>query len=253
MSGARRQSLGGQRHRIVRALAAMSAVVILGAGVSSCGVASRVKNVADTVENNKDTIESFTTPMKASETVPFEATYVTTGAHPSTVVYAVQPPKELLFKENTTGAGNGNSPAYLIVNASGEYSCQHTAATAKGAKPGWTCSKLAATQATVQQALVGIYTPGHWVNFLRGLALAAGFAGDKVSRSTMSVHGFALQCVDFQAAGIPGTSKICTTSKGILGYVKVASEPTAFELKSYSGSPSASLFQLPAGARVTSS
>jgi hypothetical protein len=242
--------LAGPR-RLRALLSAVTLSAIVAAGVGSCGVADKVKNVASTVENNKDTIESFTTPMKASETIPFEATYVTSGAHPATIVYAVQPPKELLFKENSTGGSNGKSATDLIVNSSGEYSCQHSTGSGKGAKPGWSCSKLGTAQAAVQQQLLGIYTPGHWVNFLRGLALAAGFAGDKVSRSTMSAHGFALQCVDFQAAGIPGTSKICTTSKGILGYVKVASEPTTFELKSYTGSPAASLFRLPAGAKIT--
>jgi hypothetical protein len=36
-----------------------------------------------------------------------------------------------------------------------------------------------------------------------------------------------------------------------LGYVRVASNSTSFELKSYSTSPPASLFALPAGAKVT--
>jgi hypothetical protein len=60
-----------------------------------------------------------------------------------------------------------------------------------------------------------------------------------------------MQCVDFVAAGVAGASKICTTSQGILGYVRVASDATSFELKSYSTSPRASLFRLPRGATVT--
>jgi hypothetical protein len=52
-------------------------------------------------------------------------------------------------------------------------------------------------------------------------------------------------------AGVTGTSKICTTSQGILGYVKVASDANSFEIKSYSTSPPASLFRLPRGATVT--
>ena len=38
---------------------------------------------------------------------------------------------------------------------------------------------------------------------------------------------------------------------GILGYVKVASDATSFQLKSYSASPPDSLFRLPPGAKVT--
>ena len=67
----------------------------------------------------------------------------------------------------------------------------------------------------------------------------------------MTVNGFSMHCVDFVAAGVAGKSTICTTAQGILGYVKVASESTSFQIKSYSTSPSASVFQLPAGAKIT--
>jgi hypothetical protein len=41
------------------------------------------------------------------------------------------------------------------------------------------------------------------------------------------------------------------TSEGILGYVSVSAKSADFEIKSYSASPPASLFALPAGATVT--
>jgi hypothetical protein len=50
---------------------------------------------------------------------------------------------------------------------------------------------------------------------------------------------------------VPGTSTICTTAQGILGYVKVASDSTSFEITAFSSSPPASLFELPPGATVT--
>jgi len=67
----------------------------------------------------------------------------------------------------------------------------------------------------------------------------------------MTVNGFTMSCVDFIASGVAGTSTICTTAQGILGYVKVASDTTSFEITSYSTSPPASLFELPPGATVT--
>jgi hypothetical protein len=88
------------------------------------------------------------------------------------------------------------------------------------------------------------------VTFLRDFALAVGFAGDKVGSSHLTVNGFSMRCIDFRAAGVTGTSKICTTAQGLLGYVKVADDSASFELKSYSTSPSASLFRLPPGATV---
>ncbi len=60
-----------------------------------------------------------------------------------------------------------------------------------------------------------------------------------------------MQCVDLRATGVAGTSTICTTAQHLLGYVQVASVSTSFEIKSYSGSPPAALFDLPAGAKIT--
>jgi hypothetical protein len=69
----------------------------------------------------------------------------------------------------------------------------------------------------------------------------------------MTVNGFNMDCVDFVAPGVKGTSTICSTSAGILGYVKVASVKTSFRLTSYTTSPSAALFALPPGAKITNS
>jgi hypothetical protein len=60
-----------------------------------------------------------------------------------------------------------------------------------------------------------------------------------------------MSCVDFVAAGVAGTSTICTTAQNILGYVKVASDAVSFEIQKFSTSPPAALFQLPPGAKVT--
>jgi hypothetical protein len=86
---------------------------------------------------------------------------------------------------------------------------------------------------------------------LKDFSLAAGLAGDRVTSSNMTVNGFSMQCVGFQASGVVGTSTICSTAQGILGYVKVAADPTSFELKSYSSSPPSSLFEPPPGATIT--
>ena len=69
-----------------------------------------VKKIAHNVEANKATMSAFTTNMKSSEATPFQATYVTTGSSPTTVVYAVQPPKDLSFTETPSGGTRGNTP-----------------------------------------------------------------------------------------------------------------------------------------------
>jgi hypothetical protein len=224
------------------------ALVAGGFGLTGCSVVKAVDKIKNNVEGNKATIDAFTGKIQSGESVSFEATYTTTGSAPATIVYAVQPPKGLAFTDTPSNTGGGSATsADIIVNSSGEYSCTPPS----GSTSTWTCQKLGAVSAAEQNKVFDLYTPSHWVGFLRDFSLAAGVAGDKVTSSTMSVNGFAMQCVDFNAPGVSGTSTICTTAQGILGYVKVASDSTSFEIKSYSASPAASLFQLPPGAKVT--
>jgi outer membrane murein-binding lipoprotein Lpp len=223
----------------------VAAAVLAGClALAGCGVVNEVNKIGHTVAGNKTTIDAFTAKLQSGEATAFEAKYATTGSAPATIVYAVQPPAGLLFKSSSTGGGNGTE---IVVNGSGEYVCSppgsgHTR---------WTCQKLGKASATVQNQIFSFYTPAHWVAFLKTFALAAGFAGDKVSTSTRTVNGFSMSCVDFRAAGVHGVSAICTTSRGILGYVKVAGDSTRFQIKSYTTSPPASLFQLPPGAKIT--
>jgi hypothetical protein len=223
-------------------VAVLASVCVLAAG---CGVISKVKNAVHNVEGNKATIDAFTQNLQSNQSTPFEATYTTTGSSPATVVYAVDPAnKGLAFHTTQTGANASN--AQLIVNSSGEYAC-----TQGGSGGAWSCQKLGQADAASQNQIFDIYTPAHWVSFLKGVSLVAGLAGDKVTSSTMSLNGFDMNCVDLVAKGVPGTSTICSTSQGILGYVKVASDSTSFQITNYSSSPSSSLFQLPPGATVT--
>jgi hypothetical protein len=212
--------------------------------LSGCGVVNAVKKVEHDVRGNKATIDAFNSKLQSGAAVPFEATYVTTGSSPATIVYAVQPPKGLAFQ---TMPSSGSGGVSIIVNSSGEYTCTPPSS---GSGPS-TCQQLDTANSAAENQIFDFYTPSHWITFLRDFSLAAGIAGDKVTSSTMTVNGFTMQCVDFQASGVPGTSTICSTAQGILGYVKVASDSTSFEIKSYSASPSPSLFELPPGATVT--
>ena len=103
------------------------------------------------------------------------------------------------------------------MNSSGEYVCNQS-----GSAGAWSCQKLSKADAATQNKIFDIYTPSHWVSFLKGVSLVAGLAGDKVTTSTKSLNGFDMNCVDLVAKGVSGTSTICSTSQGILGYVSVA-------------------------------
>jgi hypothetical protein len=219
-------------------------LMLVGLTCTGCGLGKAIreaKNVTDALRGNKATVDAFTTHIKSGEANPFEATYVTTGSAPATIVYAVTPPKGLAFIDTPSGASAPD--IHLIVNSSGEYSCM--------AGTPVSCTKLGTTSAATQNQILDFYTPAHWVGFLNDFALAAAFAGDKVSSSSKTVNGFAMHCLDLVASGVAGTSTICTTAQDILGYVEVASDSTSFEITKYSTSPSASMFDLPKGATVT--
>jgi hypothetical protein len=231
-------------HRLRRA-GVIGAALLMGIlGISACGIVHKVTNAIHDIRGNKATIDAFDTKLQSGSATTFEVTYITTGSSPATIVYAVQPPKGVAFSDTPSGGSGDTTPVHLVVNSSGEYACSESS----GA---WTCEKLGKTDAATQNQIFDFYTPTHWVTFLRDFSLAAGFAGDKVTSSTLTVNGFAMSCVDFRAAGVPGTSTICTTSQGILGYVKVASDSTSFEIQKFSSSPPASLFELPPGAKIT--
>jgi len=230
-----------------RRVASVGAITAALLGLSACTTINKVRNAVHDIRGNKATIDSFTTKLQSGAAIPFEATYVTTGSSPATIVYAVQPPHGVAFDDTPSGGTGDTTPVHLIVNASGEFACSQQSSGSK-----WSCDKLGTVNAATQNKIFDFYTPAHWINFLKEFSLAAGIAGDKVSSSTMSVNGFSMNCVDFRASGVPGTSTICSTQQGILGYVKVADDATSFEIQKYTASPSSSLFQLPAGATVTS-
>ncbi len=243
------------RSRVDRARLPRTTIVVVLAmagvlGLSACGAINKVRAAVHDIRGNKATIDAFNTKLQSGAATTFEATYVTTGSAPATIVYAVQPPKGVAFDDTPSGVSTGSTTVHLVANSTGEYACSQPSS-GTGSSTQWTCEKLGAADATTQNEIFGFYTPAHWIGFLRDFSLAAGFAGDKVTSSTMTVNGFSMSCVDFQAAGVPGTSTICSTAQGILGYVKVASESTSFEIQKFSSSPPASLFELPTGAKVT--
>ncbi len=238
------RTAGGFRRRSA-SIAVVAAICLGMFGLSGCAAIRAAKKAIDTAKQNKATMDAFTNKIATGPTT-FEATYVTSGSSPATVVYAVQPSIGLYFSLTQTAKGSSGTNVHFVVNKSGEYAC--TPPSSSSAK--WACTELPKASAADYQNIVDFYTPTHWVTFLNDFALAAGFAGDKVTDSSTSVNGFSMSCVDFTPPG-SGTSLVCTTAQNILGYVKVTGDSTSFAITKYSTSPPASAFQLPAGATIT--
>jgi hypothetical protein len=227
-----------------RSALAAATVVVPACGFSACSAIRRVSDAVHDIRGNKAAIDAFSTKLASGTATTFEATYVTTGSAPATIVYAVQPPVGVAFDDTPTGGTGDTTPVHIVVNSSGEFACSQSSAQ-------WACQKLGTADAATENKIFDFYTPSHWVAFLREFSLAAGLAGDKVSSSTMTVNGFPMNCVDLRAPGVAGTSTICTTAQGILGYVNVASDAVSFEIEKFSTAPPSSLFALPPGATIT--
>ena len=167
------------------------ALLVGSVGLTSCSAIDRVKSTVDDIRGNQATIDAFSSKLQSGAAAPFEATYVTTGSAPATIVYAVRPPTGVAFSE-TPSEGSGTTPVHLVVDSSGEFACTQPSS------PGspWTCQKLGNASAATENKLFDLYTPSHWVSFLKGVSLVAGLAGDKVTSSSMTVNGFSMNCVD---------------------------------------------------------
>ena len=229
-----------------RRVVALVALVVAGAFVASaCGAIAKVRNAVNHAEANLHTVDAFAAHLQQSPTGAFAVTYTTTGSAPAGIVYASNPAaNELTFQQSQSGAGATNTR--FVSNASGDYLC-----TQAGAGAAWSCDKLSSSDAASHQQAFAAYTPAHWVDFLKGLSVAAGLEGGTVTTSAMVVNGFDLECLNLTLKNVSGTTTVCTTPQGLLGYVKAPQDSTSFEITNYTTAPSPSLFQLPPGATVT--
>src|ERR1700721_183639 len=142
----------GVAERFARGSAFVLIAMVTGAlSLSACSVVKAVSKVAHTVEGNKNTIDAFSTKVKSGEAVPFQATYVTTGTSPATIVYSVKPPNGLLFKDSPSGSSgsNGVNGFEVVVNPSGEFACTPLSGSTKT----WTCQKLDPANATTEHQI----------------------------------------------------------------------------------------------------
>ncbi|MGO9965435.1 MAG: hypothetical protein ACLPUG_18685 [Acidimicrobiales bacterium] len=219
------------------------AVVASVLGLTGCSKVINAIKTAHNVLHQGAAISTLSNKLKAADTKSYEVSYVTTGANPVTTEYAALPPHDFAF--GTTLSGRILD---VISNTTGEYACSKSLSVTAT----WTCLKLEAADIKTYKAMYALYSGAYWIDFLRLYSAAAALQGIKINSTTMSVNGFDLSCVVITGSKTnPTNSKWCVTSQGVLGYVSVSAKSADFEIKSYSSSPSASLFQTPAGATIT--
>jgi hypothetical protein len=225
-------------------------VVASALGLTGCSsilkaakAAHNVEKAAHNLTDGSAAISSLTDKIKSADATAYEVTYVTTGSSPATVNYAAEPPNDFAFDDNTT-----SGKLEVLAGSAGQFECNQSASGAT-----WSCLKAELSGLNTSRLMYAIYSGAYWLDFLKIYSVAAALHGVSISSSTKTVNGFNLQCAVVVSGKKPnqGTSQVCVTSQGILGYVSVSSTGTDFEIKSYSPSPSPSLFQIPKGATVT--
>jgi hypothetical protein len=237
-----------------RLLGSVAVAFVLVTALSGCSVVKAIKAVHALVKGNA-AINNLTKQLQQSENAKFDVTYETTGSPSSTVEYATDPPTDFAF---ISPAQNGNAASEVIQNSSGYYTCSQ----GSGSDSKWTCDKVAVASDDDIGAVFQVYTGAYWFGILDVYAsVASALTNVKVAQSTKSVNGFSLQCVNITAppgSGTTGSNSAdstgtwCITQQGLLGYVAANGDnQDVTEIKSYSGSPAASLFQPPAGATIT--
>ena len=172
-------------------------------------------------------IETLSAEVQGSESATFKAVYTITSAGTTqTVAIEQSPPKSVLSVKSGSVIDTGTATYY----------CTTTGAV--------TC--LSAGTSNPLSSLAALFSPETALTELKAAQAEAATKGFDVSFSSGSYAGQSTTCASISGTG--PTVKYCVTKQGILAYVM--SSGGSFSLTSYSSSPPASDFALPAGATV---
>jgi hypothetical protein len=235
--------------RIGRLVAVLLPAAFVTVALSGCSVVHAVH----ALETGNKALNNLTKQLQDDQNAKYAVTYETTGSSPSTVQYAADPPTDFAYISPGT---NGSGGQEIVQNSSGFYNCSQNSSSSGSSSGAWQCVKISAAQQNSYLGLFQFYTGAYWYTILNAYSSFAAVEGVKITSKSMSVNGFNLNCVVISgSAGSTqngnGNGTFCVTSQGILGYVASQGSSSVFEIKSYTSSPAPSLFQLPAGATIT--
>jgi hypothetical protein len=230
-----------------RAALLSGTLVMCGMSASACSAIGAIKKVSTAVHDisgGNKAVSAWEAQVAKGDTAKYQVSYETTGPGGSTVTYASDPPSS--FALDVPGS-NGSGTFDYIQNGATGYYCSQTSGK-------WTCIKEATSgSSNTYSSLFEIYQGSYWLGFLKYYEAAAALEGVTVKNTTMSKNGFNLSCIVIEnsKAQTNGGTFCYVTSTGVLGYTHSNGSNSSFEIKSYSSSPSSSLFQLPSGATIT--
>jgi hypothetical protein len=229
------------RSRILTGVAAG----ILVAGSLGCGAIRSVKNIAD----NAATLGELSDKLNNAEKLTYQAQYKLHDG--STVTVAQQPPRAAAI--GATGRYLATADAYLwCATDNGKTDCERTPRDA--ADPSGDAAVMAGIGAGFVSAplALAVLTTAILVPSAKVEKSDKTIAGQKSTCATVSNLESAQQ--DEPASQRLHGFTVCITDDGVLARFTGTSsdgKPQGVELTSYSTKVDSSLFQLPAGARVT--
>jgi len=193
-------------------------------------------------------LQSLSGSIQKAKNATFQAVYTSTssGGGTQTITLAQAPPKQLFSTTDSSG-----SVSSIVNTGTGTYSCD----TSSGSTP--TCTSMAGMGgAGALSAVIGVYNGTTALSVINGWQSieAAHLAGVSLSFTNTTIAGQPVRCADWKYQGSAAT--YCVTDGGVLAKVQSSGGSgssgggSSFELTSFTTSPPAGTFDLPAGATV---
>lgn len=219
-------------------------LLLLGAVLAACGSsnkgASATTNApsgtsatttaaAPSGSSSASKIEALTSSLQGAETATFKAVYTVTSAGMTQTVTVEQAPPKSAFSTKGASVIDTGTATYYCTD-SGQSVC------------------LSAGTTNPLASLTQLFSPQTALTDLRAVQAeaAASASGYTVTFSSGSYAGQSTTCANVSGKGT--TEKYCVTKQGIFAYGSSAT--ATLSLTSYSSSPPASDFAIPAGATV---
>jgi hypothetical protein len=238
------------RARWALAVAAVAAgTLAAGCGGSSTSPSSTAATGSTTgTGGTSGQLKALGGSIQAAKNATFKAVYTSTssGGGTETVTLEQSPPKQVF--STTDSSGNTST---LLNTGSATYACSASPDSAP------TCTSMAAAGgAGALSALIGVYNGSAALSVINGWQsiVAAHLTGVSLTFSNATVAGQPVRCAKWSYQGSDAT--YCVTDSGVLAKVATSgggsssASSSNFELTSFTTSPPASDFELPAGATV---
>jgi len=248
MGGSRSRRGSWSRRTAVGTAVIGGAVLLAACGSSSSSSTTTTGATATTAAGGSDAaakLDTLAGNVKSAQQSTFRAIYTSSsGGSSSTITLAQAPPKQLFSATDSSG-----STTTLINTGTTTYSCSG------GGSSTVTCTSIGGKVAgAALTSLINVYNGSTALTVFNAWrsAIVARVAGVSLNFTDTTIAGQPSTCANWSRSG--DTATYCVTSSGVLAKVEASGgssgSGTSFELTSYSSSPPASSFAVPAGATV---